>query len=325
MSESWQGLFAGGYKGRAVNRGLATAAVSVAAIGLLAGCRGSSAPAAGSTTAAGGAAATASVAGTVAAGTGATATAASSAVAFIPVTEPFDPGHPARSMSAPANCGAQQTTLAMEQCYENKTETADAAADSVRRAGFAAASPAQRAAINVDDRDWLAARTTVCGKAYQTGGTIDGINIASCLLDESTARLDALKGITPPEAVLRSTDSTSLSDLSYYTTPEGSRIAMIDTQGDATGGVIIAWVIIAGADGFTVSPAQFTYRDGTFADAGTVQGPDPAGHRVAPGTEYQFSIDYSRLPADPSAGKGGASGGGGGWVYSAGTPVAIWH
>lgn len=222
-------------------------------------------------------------------------------------------------MSAPANCGAQETTLAMEQCYENKTETTDAAIDSVRQAGFATASAAQRAVINTDDSDWLAARTMVCEKAYQTGGTIDGINIASCLLDESSARLDALKGITPPEAVLGSTDSTSLSELSWYTTPGGSRIAMTDTQGDSTGGVIIAWVIIAGADGFTVNPAQFSYRDGTFTDTGAVQGPDPAGHRVAPGTEYQFSIDYSRLSADPHAGKGG------GWVYAQGTPVAVWR
>jgi uncharacterized protein YecT (DUF1311 family) len=223
-------------------------------------------------------------------------------------------------VSAPANCGDQATTLAMEQCYENKTETADAEIDSVRQVSFAAASGAQRAAINADDSGWLAARAAVCAKAYQTGGTIDGINIASCLLDESSARLDALKGITPAQAVLRSTDSTRPSDLSWYTTPEGSRIAMTDTQGDSTGGVIIAWVIIAGADGFTVNPAQFSYRDGTFTDTGTVQGPNPAGHRVAPGTQYQFSIDYSRLSADPNAGKGS-----GGWVYAPGTPAAVWR
>jgi uncharacterized protein YecT (DUF1311 family) len=284
------------------------AAASVTAVSLLAGCHSSSssAPAAGSTTAAASAAASLTPS-------------SSSTTAFVPVTEPFDPGHPARVVSSPANCGAQDTTLAMEQCFENKTETADAAIDTVQQASFAGASAAQQAAINADDSGWLAARKTVCQMAYQTGGTIDGINIASCLLDESTARLDALKGITPPEAVLKSTDSTSLSDLSWYTTPKGSRIAMIDTQGDASGGVIIAWVIIAGADGFTVNPAQFSYRDGTFTDAGTVQGPDPSGHPVAPGTEYQFSIDYSHRSADPNAGKGG------GWIYAPGTPVAVWR
>jgi uncharacterized protein YecT (DUF1311 family) len=309
MSKSCRGRSAASHGKGAINSGLLTAAVSVTAIGLLAGCHSSTASAAGSTTA------TAS-----AVGTAALTPAPSSTIAFVPVTEPFDPGHPARVMSAPANCGAQDTTLAIEQCFENKTETVDAAIDGVRQASFATASAAQRAAINAEDSGWLAARETVCGKAYQTGGTIDGINVSSCLLDESTARVDALKGITPPEAVLRSTDSTSLSDLSWYTTPGGSRIAMTDTQGDASGGVIIAWVIIAGAGGFTVNPAQFSYRDGAFTDAGTVQGPNPSGHRVAPGTEYQFSIDYSHLSADPNARKSS-----GGWVYAPGTPVAIWR
>jgi len=93
---------------------------------------------------------------------------------------------------------------------------------------------------------------------------------------------------------------------------------MIDTQGDATGGAVIAWVIIAGADGFAVNPAQFSYRDGAFTDAGTVQGPDARGHRVAPGTEYQFSIDYGHLSAAPHGDTGG-------WVYAPGTPAAVWR
>ena len=315
MSKSCRGRSANGQGSRAVNGGLLTAAVSVAAIGLLAGCQSASSSTAGSTPAGGSTTAAASAAATTAA-----TAAPSSTIAFVPVTEPFDPGHAARAVSAPASCGAQDTTLAIEQCFENKTETADAGIDAARQATFASASAARQAAINAEDSSWLAARKTVCAMAYQTGGTIDGINIAGCLLDESTARLDALKGITPPEATLKSTDSTSLSDLSWYTTPEGSRIAMIDTQGDASGGVIIAWVIIAGADGFTVNPAQFSYRDGAFTDAGTVQGANPSGHQVAPGTQYQFNIDYSHLSADPTAAKGS-----GGWVYTPGTSVAVWH
>ena len=204
----------------------------------------------------------------------------------MPITEVFDPGHPARAVSSPASCAGQDSTLAIEQCYEHKTETADAAIDTVQQASYAAAAPAKQAAINADDRGWLAARGTVCQKAFQTGGTIDGINIAGCLLDESTARLDAVKNITPAEAVLKSTDSISPSDLSWYTTPEGSRIAMTDTQGDATGGAVIAWIIIAGASGFVVNPAQFTYRDGIFHRRRDGRGTEPGrapgrtGHRV---------------------------------------------
>ena len=50
---------------------------------------------------------------------------------------------------------------------------------------------------------------------------MDGINIGACLLQESAARLGAVKGIAPPEATLKSTDSPDPGALSWYTTPEG--------------------------------------------------------------------------------------------------------
>jgi len=249
----------------------------------------------------------------------ATASAAATA-SFTAIVEPFDPGHPARNKPAPASCGGQSSTLAIEQCYEARTEDADAAIDAVQLARYQSASPPQQAAITAGDSAWRSARQPVCAKAFRSGGTIDGINTAGCLLAESTARLDALKGITPAEAVLKSTDNTDPSALSWYTTPEGSRIAMTDTQGDSSGGAIIAWVVIGGADGFLVNPAQFPYQDQSFTDPGKIQAPNPAGHRVAPGAEYQFDIDYTHLSADPRASKGT-----GGWVYAPGTPVAVWR
>jgi uncharacterized protein YecT (DUF1311 family) len=298
---------------------LAGTAIGVAAIGALAGCGGSAGSASGSSTPA--AHATASTARAAAAATASGAGAATtSAAAFTPIVEPFDPGHPATSKPAPASCGGQSSTLAIEQCYEARTENADAAIDAVQLARYQSGSQAQRAAIAAGDSAWLSARQPVCAKAFHSGGTIDGIGTAGCLLSESTARLDALKGIAPPEAVLKSTDNTDPSALSWYTTPEGSRIAMTDTQGDSTGGVIIAWVVIGGADGFLVNPAQFSYVDGSFTDQGKVQAPNPAGHRVSPGAEYQFDIDYSHVSADPHAGQDT-----GGWVYAPGTPVAVWR
>jgi len=305
-----------------------TAATAVG-IGLLAGCSTTSSSAGagatqattsatsavGSTSPASTSPATGS--STAAAGTGASPSTSS---AFVPITEPFDPGHPARATSGPADCANQQTTLAIAQCYENKTETADAAIDAAQQASFANADVTQQVAMNAADQAWLAARPKVCARANDTGGTIDQINIASCLLDESTARLDAVKGITPPEAVLKSTDSTVMSDVSWYTTSGGSRIGMMDTQGDQTGGVVIGWTVIAGANGFVVNPAQFFYRDGTFKDAGIIQGANPSGYHVAPGTEYQFNLDYSRLRSDPN--KASTTGG---FVYAPGAPVAVWH
>ena len=86
-------------------------------------------------------------------------------------------------------------------------------------------------------------------------------------------------------------------------TGNASLVGAIDTQGDQTGGVVIAWVVIAGYKGFTVVPGRFTYVDGAFTDTGIVAG-HPGGHVVAPGHEYVFNIDYSTLSKDPDGAKG---------------------
>ncbi|MBV9446113.1 MAG: DUF1311 domain-containing protein [Streptosporangiaceae bacterium] len=251
--------------------------------------------------------------------TGGPASASAVAASFVNIVEPFDPGHPARTEPAPATCGSQATTIAIEQCFQTKTENIDVQVDVAQSAKYASASAADRATILAQDSAWLAARGPVCAAAFNTGGTIDGISAAACLLDESNARLDAVKGINPPEARLKGTDSTDPNQLSWYTTPEGSRIAEMSTQGDQTGGAIVAWVIVGGADGFVVNPKQFFFQDGSFTDVGIVEPPNPAYHRVPTGKEYQFSIDYSTLAKDPNANKGAA-----GYLYAPGAPVAAW-
>jgi len=159
----------------------------------------------------------------------------------------------------------------------------------------------------------------VCAAAFNTGGTIDGISAAACLLDESNARLAAVKGIAPPEARLKGTDSTDPNQLSWYTTPEGSRIAEISTQGDQTGGAVVAWVIVGGANGFVVNPRQFHFQDGSFTDPGVPEPSTPSYYRVPTGKEFEFSIDYSKLATDPNADKSAA-----GYLYAPGAPVAVW-
>ena len=247
------------------------------------------------------------------------APAATTVPPFAAIVEPFDPGHPAQARTAPADCGSQPSTLAIEQCYESETENTDAQIDTVQRGLYNSASSSAKSTILAQDSAWLAARGPVCQAAFNTG-TIDGISIAACLLDESTARLDAVKNIVPPEAKLKSTDSTDPNDLSWYTTPEGSRIAEIDTQGDQTGGAVISWVIIGGAQGFVINPKQFFFQDGSFTDPGIIQGANPTYHKVATGVMYQFGIDYSKLSSDPNAAQGS-----GGYVYVPGSPVAIWQ
>ena len=286
-------------------------AMYVVLAGALAACGGSAGSAGGGST--GAAQNTASAA----AQPSGTATAAA-ATGFVPIVEPFDPGHPARTRPAPANCN-QTATAAIEKCFETRTENTDVVIDAVQLAHYQSGSQAQRAAILADDSGWLSARQPVCAKAFRSGGTEDGINVSSCLLDESTARLDAVKGISPPEAVLKATDSINPADQSWYTTPEGSRISMVSAQGDNHGGAIIVWTIIAGAHGFLVNPAQFYFGDGSFIDHGTPEAPSPSGHLVTPGTEYQFGIDYTHLSSDPGATKGN-----GAFRYVPGTPVASW-
>jgi len=299
----------------------ARAAVLAAVVGLAAGCSGSSSAGGASppATTPASAASTGTTAASPASASSASASASVAAAAFADIVEPWDPGHPARSQTAPADCGAQPSTMAIEQCDEAKTESADARIDSVQQGRYNAASPSARVAILAQDRAWLAARGPVCEVAFQTGGTIDGINVSACLLDESTARLDAVDGIAAPEAALKSTDNTDPGALSWYTTPEGSRIAELDTQGDQSGGAIIAWIVIGGADGFVVNPSQFYFSDGSFTDHGVVQPPDPAGHRVGTGQQYQFEIDYTHLSAAPTGNSAE------GFVYAPGTPVAIWR
>jgi hypothetical protein len=40
---------------------------------------------------------------------------------------------------------------------------------------------------------------------------------------------------------------------------------------------MFSWVVIGGANGFLVNPAQFSYVDRSFTDPGKVQPPNPAG------------------------------------------------
>ena len=118
---------------------------------------------------------------------------ATSAPPFAAIVEPFDPGHPAQAKTAPADCGSQSSTLAIVQCFENQTETVDAQIDAVQQ-GFYKTAPtfSIKAAIVAGDSAWLNARGPVCKAAFTTGGTIDQINDASCLLKQSRLRVTAL-------------------------------------------------------------------------------------------------------------------------------------
>jgi uncharacterized protein YecT (DUF1311 family) len=213
-------------KEKAIAATTVRAAVFAALIGLAAGCSssppGSGSPsatappssAAAATAPASAAAASASARAGMATAGPATASASASAAGFVGMVEPFDPGHPARTEPAPADCYSQPSTASIDECFETRTENTDAAIDAVQQARYDAASPAGRAAILAQDSAWLAARGPVCQVAFHSGGSVDEINTGACLLQESTARLDAVKGIAPPEAMLKATDSPNPDALS---------------------------------------------------------------------------------------------------------------
>jgi len=282
-----------------------TAAVLTAAAGLLAAC---SSPAS-----------TSGTTGTPKTTASASASGAAVAASFVNIIEPFDPGHPAQLRTAPASC-KQATTIAIEQCYEIKTENLDVAIDKAQLAKYTSATSAGKTAILAQDSAWLAARQPVCAAAFNTGGTIDGISAAICMMQESAARLYAVQGQTAPQMKLQGTDSQDPNQLAWYTTPEGSRIAEMNSQGDETGGAIVGWIVIGGADGFVINPKQFYFQDKSFTDAGIVESPNPTYHRVATGKEYQFAIDYSTLSKDPNTNKSASA-----YVYAPGSPVALWQ
>jgi uncharacterized protein YecT (DUF1311 family) len=223
-------------------------------------------------------------------------------VAFVPIREAWDGNRVARVRDAAAACHADTSTLAIVTCDEDRAENADVLIDTVRSGDFAAVTTnAARIAINTDDRDWLANRAPVCEAGYPAsgGGTIVEILVAACQRDVSAARLDAVKGVAAPTAQLQTTDDLDPDAAPYATTGAGTRIAAIDTQGDQTGGVVIAWIVIAGYRGFTVAPSSFTFVNGAYTDKGIVQG-HPLGHHIRAGREYVFDIDYSRLGSDRS-------------------------
>jgi uncharacterized protein YecT (DUF1311 family) len=225
---------------------------------------------------------------------------------FAPIREVWDGNRVARVRPAVAVCSHASTTLALVTCNEDLTENLDVKIDTVRRSQFAAAATnAARLALNADDAAWLADRATACAVSYpaEGGGTIGEIIVSALETKVSQARLDAVQSKPAPTAHLVATDDPDPHFTEYAVTGGGTLIGAIDTQGDETGGVIIAWVVIGGYKGFTVRPGAFTFVDGSFTDKGIVAG-HPGGHHVAAGKEWAFDIDYSRLAKDPHEARG---------------------
>jgi uncharacterized protein YecT (DUF1311 family) len=85
------------------------------------------------------------------------------------------------------------TTLGITNCILVQVNTVDAQANALQRTRFeeATTSATQQALLD-DDTHWLSHRKSSRAAQASSGGTIDQINAAQCLLDASHARVDAL-------------------------------------------------------------------------------------------------------------------------------------
>lgn len=84
---------------------------------------------------------------------------------------------------------AKGVTAAMVACTLNERARQDVLLNRTYRAAMARRSASDRASLRRDERAWIARRDATCSKAYEeTGGTIDRILGATCLLHETTER-----------------------------------------------------------------------------------------------------------------------------------------
>ena len=150
-----------------------------------AGSRPSGTPAATAAPAAASPAAASPVAATPASTTRspARASAPGAGLRYVEIVEPF---------GRPGPCQADGTTVEMTACILHEVVEVDYTVDGLQRQRFAySTSAAERKADLRDDARWLAGRTKTCSKNL-TGGSMDQLNEAQCLLDVSKSRVESL-------------------------------------------------------------------------------------------------------------------------------------
>lgn len=92
-----------------------------------------------------------------------------------------------------------QSTLDMNNCNGAEIERQDARLNSVYKRAKAALEPAQQTQLLEAQRLWIKYRDANCKVYFNlTGGTIDQLNGAGCLLDMTKARADELATLSQP-------------------------------------------------------------------------------------------------------------------------------
>jgi uncharacterized protein YecT (DUF1311 family) len=102
---------------------------------------------------------------------------------YVKIVEPF---------GSAGKCNPDGTTIEMTACFLKQVEDTDYTVDVLQRQRFwYGISAADRKASLRDDANWLAKRTKTCSKEA-SGGSIDQITAAQCLLKVSKARVASL-------------------------------------------------------------------------------------------------------------------------------------
>jgi uncharacterized protein YecT (DUF1311 family) len=128
-------------------------------------------------------------ASTTAAAAGPTATTAAAvpaaALRYQKIREPF---------SRPGECNEDGSTLEMTACVLEQVIDVDSTVDALQLKRFEQAKDAKRAGILAEYASWLKGRTTTC--AATSGGSIDQVTEAQCLLTASQNRVETLNDVS---------------------------------------------------------------------------------------------------------------------------------
>jgi uncharacterized protein YecT (DUF1311 family) len=103
---------------------------------------------------------------------------------YQPVAEPF---------SAPGTCNENGNTQEMTACILEQVVDVDSTVDSLQVQRFELAPASKQAAILAEYAAWLKNRSTTCNAKAKTGGSIDQLTVARCLLQASQDRVETLK------------------------------------------------------------------------------------------------------------------------------------
>ena len=104
---------------------------------------------------------------------------------YVKIREPF---------SRPGECVDDGTTLEMTACVLEQVIDVDSTIDALQVKRFERARVSQRQSILTEYAHWLKGRTRTCAAAT-SGGSIDQITVAECLLKASQERVETLNDV----------------------------------------------------------------------------------------------------------------------------------